>query len=41
MCLDIVTKNAIPFTNMMSISVVTFLRDDIIASGIISGDVST
>ena len=34
-------QNAIPFTNMMSIAIVTFLFEDIIASGIISGDVST
>ena len=34
MCLDMVTKNAVQFTNMMSIAIVTFLFDD---SGIISG----
>jgi len=36
-CLYVVTKNAIPFPNMMSIAIVTFLCDDITASVIRSG----
>ena len=40
-CLDVMTKNAIPFQNMMSFAIVTFLCDDITASVIRSGDAST
>jgi len=41
MCLHMVTKNAIPFTNIISMATDTFLCDHIIESGIIWGDLST
>ena len=41
MCLVNVTKNAIPFMNMMSIAVLSFLCDHNIVSGIISVDALT